>query len=614
MRRKRLIQYAPWGVGCAFLLLFLVVPAWAQSSFRLDLKTADAVYEVIEKSYHVHRDGSYTLTLHVKMKILTYKGKKDHADFRYSYNAAYQSVKILKAYTLKTHGQIIPVRSREIHDINDPQDTRATIYSRQRMKVVNFPSVEPGTTVEIRLKLQSKRGFWATECFRLSDPILLKVVTVSLPARMPFRVKLPTLGIAEKKEQKGGRMVCRWMARDIPKQVMEPMLPPMENRGTCLFLSTFPAWKDVAAYFSRMLPKVTLRKGLEAFHGSSSDDLYVDFMKHFIIYPLNFFHTSLSFQPPDTTLKKGYGSQADLAILFYALLRGKGYAPEFLMMNSEDVMLGELRDLPIPSLFDDVIVRCEGRDYAFYAKDLPPGFTGLQGQQILDLKTGNLVPANQLYYNCSIIHFSLVPTTSFTLEGAFTMRSEGRQAVSVREWLRYKTRNEWRIAASQILHDIDPLARPAGEIERQGLDTLTVPVVLKGRFVIPRPFPVNGDLSFITLEKPDLPGNLETLLESRRGPLMVPRDYTERFDEEIVLPPGVYARHYPPLQKRSLKVMDWMFHVMLQKNKLKIQRVIHLKRGILFPGTKGYFKFIQAIRSLYSPVNRLIVLEKILKQ
>ena len=194
------------------------------------------------------------------------------------------------------------------------------------------------------------------------------------------------------------------------------------------------------------------------------------------------------------------------------------------------------------------------------------------------------------------------------------MRSEGRQAVSVREWLRYKTRGEWHIAASQILHDIDPLARPAGEIERQGLDTLTAPVVLKGRFIIPHPFPKNGDWSFVTLEEPDLPGNLETLLESRRGPLMVPRDYTERFDEEIVLPPGVYARHYPPLQKGALKVMDWMFYVTLQKNKLKIQRVIHLKRGILFPGTKAYFKFIRAIRSLYSPVSRLIVLEKILKQ
>ena len=609
MRRIALNGWLKWSI--IFCLISWVCPVFIHASGTINLKTADAIYERIDKTYQVHRDGSSVLTLHFRVKILTYKGKKDHADFRYPFNTSYQTVQVESAKTVTADGRIFPVDRKEIHDINDPEDAGASIYSREHMKVVNFPSVEPGTTVELKLKVTSRRGFWATECFRLGDPVMLKIVTVSLPKGMSLKVKQPVLKVKQKITHEGGRTIYRWTARHIPKQIEEPLLPPVEDRGTCLFLSTFTSWHEIAAYFRKMLPKDVVKGVGKEFQVKSPDQLYVRLMKRFLVYPLDLFHTSLRFQAPGVTLKKGYGCQEDLAILFYALLKLKGYHPEFLMMNSEDVSLGEFEGMPAPSLFDDILVRCRGIDYAFYAKELPPGFNGLQGALVLDLGRGRLVPARQRYANRSMSRMTLFLTPTAGLKGHFALRAEGRQAILLRSWLRYKTAKEWRIAASRIYHQIDPIAQIEGKLTCQGLNTLSAPVLLKGRFLLHRPFPASGPWSFITVRKPDLPGGLAPLLKGRQGALMIPKNYEESLTMNLSLPLHVQVYRSPHPERGSIKAMDWDYRVTSMGDHLTVRRVIRLKRSILFPGTRAYWELRQVVKKLYSPADRLIVLERI---
>ncbi len=594
---------------CCFL--FMACPALIHASTGLNLETADAVYERIDKTYQVHRDGSYRLTLHFKVKILTYKGKKDHADFRYPYNTAYQTVHVVGAETVTADGKVLPVDKKEIHDINDPEDARASIYSKEHVKVVNFPSVEPGTSVELTLVVESKRGFWAVECFKLGDPVIQKVVTVSLPEKISLKVKEPTLKMEHEVVHKMGKTVYRWTAHNVPKQIEEPMLPPPENSGNCLFLSTFTSWKDVALYFREMLPRKPFGEGVREFQAKTPDQLYVSFMKRFIVYPLNLFHTSFRFQTPAVTLRKGYGCQADLALLFYGLLKSRGYQPELLMMNSGDAFVRDFAKMPTPVLFDDVLVRCNGVDYAFYAKELPPGFNGLQGELVLDLKHGKLVPSRQRYVDRSVSRLTFLLSRASILKGHFVLSTEGRQAMLIRTWLRYKTKNEWRIAASQIFHEIDPIAQPDGKLTSKGLNTLTAPVVLEGKFIIPQSFPVNGNWSFVTIHKPDLPEDLETLLSTRRGPLMISRNYNVSLTMKIFLPLHVRVLRAPRRLRGSTKAMDWDYEVKSVGNRLTVYRIIRVKRTILFPGTPEYQMFTRALMELYSPSNRLVVFERV---
>jgi hypothetical protein len=586
-------------------------PAFCQTKPALNLKAASAVYRNIEKNYTVESDGSYTLITHVLITILNYKGKKDHADFKYPYNTSYQSVEIISAKTHTRDGKTIYVTDKEIHDINAPEDARAGIYSRQHLKVVNFPSVEPGATVEIKLKLQSRKGFWAMECFQLSDPIERKSVSITLPATAKLLSKLPTIKLEKGKKQGEKTITYRWEARDIPQYIPEPYAPSIENRRICLFLTSLPSWKAAAYFFRTCLPNPKFPGDGAQFKGKTPEELYISFMKQFIPYAIDFFHTALIFQRPEETLRKGYGSSPDLAILFYALLKMKGFSPSYIMANTGNVLLTPFKKIPLPTLFDDVMIRCDDKDYAFYTRDLPPGYTGIQDKLVLDLKKAVLVPAKSIYPNRTLSRYSFTPTDAFNLEGSFTIKMEGKQAIEARSWLRYKTPGELRIAASQILHDIDPLAQPMGKIQREGLNTLAAPVILKGNFSIPAQFPESGDFTFIPLDKPDLPMELEALLETRLGPFMVSKDFTMDDEERIVLPDGMKTRYLPSASRGTLKLMNWSLKINLSKNAIAVHRIIHLKRGILYPGTEEYQEFIGVVRHLYLPSNRLIVLEKI---
>jgi len=571
---------------------------------------ASAVYHLIEKTYTVKPDGSYTLISHVVIKILNYKGKKDHADFRYPFNNAFQSVDVLEARTLTADGRTIPATKKEIHLINAPEDAQATLYSRQRIKVVNFPSVEPGSTVEIKLKIQSKKGFWAMECFRLYDPIERKIVKVTLPLGTKLNVKLPRIKLGISKKQEAKTITYQWEARNVPRQVHELNLPPIENRESCLFLSSLSSWKDAARFFTSCLPAPEFPGNGDFLKGKTPDELYVALMKQFITYPIDFFHTALSFQSPAETLKKKYGSSMDLAILFYNLLRKRGFSPSYLMANTERVLLTPFKAIPFPPLFDEVMVRCNGKDYAFYVKDLPPGYTGMQGKLVLNMTEGTLTPAKTLYPNRSSSSLVLTPTGSFDLEGKFTIKTEGKQAVGMRSWLRYMTRDEWHIAALQILHGIDPLARSLGEIARKGLNILKDPVILEGKFKIPAQFPEDGGFMYIHLSKPDLPVQLETLSERRRGPFMIDQALTKEVRKRVILPEGMRVRYLPEGTSGTSKVMDWNLEVKAVKGNLIFHRVIHLKRGILYPGTKEYHDFLRTVRFLYEPSSCLVILEK----
>jgi len=97
--RKFFPRISPLLIGCLFLAAIFVNPAAANTQTDKLLLDADAVNLKIEKHYTLNQDGAYKLHLYVKRRILTYKGKKEYADFKYTYNRSRQQVKLLKAQT-----------------------------------------------------------------------------------------------------------------------------------------------------------------------------------------------------------------------------------------------------------------------------------------------------------------------------------------------------------------------------------------------------------------------------------------------------------------------------------------------------------------------------------
>ena len=343
---------------------------------------------------------------------------------------------------------------------------------------------------------------------------------------------------------------------------------------------------------------------------TTPDALYVAFMKRFINYPIDLFHTNLTFQSPAVTAKKSYGSSMDLAILFYSLLKQKGETPTLLLVNTDRIFIREFQDMPTPALFNDVVVRCGNSDYAFNMRELPPGYTGLAGMAALDIQSGSLTGIHSHYPNKDTLRLNLRATPAFSLKGTFKMISEGTKAVSTRAWLRHKSDQEWRIAASQILHGIDPLAQPLKTIAKSGINNLTAPVTLQGAFRIPRLFPVSGAFSFTAIPSPNFPDGLKTCLETRQGPLMISRKSTDILEEKIIFSEGIRVLHHPASTSGKSKILEWKTIFSVYKNSISFRRVLRLNRGILYPRTAPYFRFLKTLKNLARPSARLIILEK----
>jgi len=105
------------------LLLFLLPSPGRAAAGTTDPSTsrpafpppgADALNLKISKRYEIAADGSVRHHLYVRRRILTYKGKKDYADFKYTYNRAYQEARLVRARTFKADGQTVAVGKEEV--------------------------------------------------------------------------------------------------------------------------------------------------------------------------------------------------------------------------------------------------------------------------------------------------------------------------------------------------------------------------------------------------------------------------------------------------------------------------------------------------------------------
>ena len=601
--------------------LFPVLSACSHSPIRPTEKrktAADALNLLINKEYVVHKDGSYDLHLHLIRKILTYKGKKDFADFKFTYNNSYQTVEINKAQTSTPKGSVITANEKEYHDIQAPWTAKASIYSHSRQKVVNLPSVTVGATIDIEATLHSQRGFWTSEIFRLANPINKKIVSIKVPQGTELRVYQPSWMPPAQVQQNRKNTTYLWQVKDIPALIPEQMMPADKNMGACLLASTFTDWKQVADWFKdSILPpknsKDTIPQRLLQQSGldlSSVDKLYASLMQRTTPHPIDFLSTNLEPQSPETTIRKGHGTQVDLAVAFYQLLQEQQIPARLLFVNEHKIILAEFSNVPSPGLLTNPVVRCHNRDYSFQQQELPPGFTGYEGQLALDLADGKLKPIITSFPNRRASTICLRPNGQGLIAGSLHTVLTGEPAIAIRNRLRYLTPEELQVATSQLLHAIDPLARRKGPFKTSGIDDPGQAVTISFDFTIPMEIPFSGGYYFLNLPRPALPDEYTTCRRKRRNPLLIKDNFIADLELEITLPKGYVFATLPAGSKGRMADISWKSDSLSTgSTSLKWSRNIELNRGII-PADERYQQFRDAIIKLYEPENRMVVIKK----
>lgn len=393
-------------------------------------------YDVIDKT-------SWTETKHVKMKILTYAGKKNYSDIRIAFNPSWEKVELKKAVVTSPSGIRSSIDEKEINIMDAEWVGDARRYPASKIMVVSLPGVEEGSTIEYTLvRKKTGRSFFSIHgescfldnkrvesrsredqslvtmdgVFRYPEPIEKKTVRIRVPEGMKLAlsdfgnhgkpVDLIGRGVQVKTAHDGNKTVYEFSAAMIPPVRQEDYLPPWYGFNPVVFASS-GNWKDYshevlthltrAASSSEKARKLTV----DLLKKTEEKTLKIKAIRDFVARNIKeisnaWYELPLScITPADRVLADGYGNSADRAVLLYAMLTSAGFDPEFVLSSwasPVDELKEPLYDYPAPHWFKDVLVRIKEGDSFIYLNDTDEyaelGSTGSALHPGLVLKTG----------------------------------------------------------------------------------------------------------------------------------------------------------------------------------------------------------------------------------
>ncbi len=613
--------WLPVTLSLTVLLLVVValtpVSAWshpgtgAGSQYAAD---ADAVNEMIRKEYTLHADGAVDYRLCLRTRILTYRGKKQHGDLHIPYNSAYETVEVDVAHTgtLRADGIFVQIRQDEINDIQDPATAAASLYSSARLKVINFPSVEPGTTVVADVTVHTRRpgimAFWKREFFALSSPTTEKSVILHAPQSVSVHYVANSRIIKETKGIKDGIVTWTWTGKYLPAVVDEPLSPPDVHVSPVLFVTTLSSFKEVAAFYNALVPWQThgiladqIPDALAAV--SDIDQLYIRFMLMFMPYSIPFLNTSLNCQQPAVTVERGYGTPLQLAWLFQSILASKGISASIYAVS--DSYMVSMLPLPfMPDIFSDFLVRVGNTWYSFANRELTPGITGLDSHAAVNFLDGSITSVRDRVENLKITTVNAEYSLGGSTSGIHFSMDAGESAALTRRGFRYLSGTELSIARSMVLHTVDPLA--VGRVRFCGLNDLMQPVGIMVDFTIPEPVPVVYTSSFFPVPASSVLDGYIKISPDRKNPVWFPERRRDVMVFVLKLPLGVEVKGMPRDFKGSVGPFAWHISANLYGRTVYYVRQIETERGILSVG-RPLKKFVSVFSRLASPAQGVVM-------
>ena len=118
-------------------------PAFAKDRF------ANANERIVSsvRTYDLSGDSSWVSTNTVVKEILTYKGKKNAAELKFSYNPSWETVELVSASVSNRNGHVVFAGPKETSVLDADWVSSAPRYPASKELVVNLPSVEIGSVI-----------------------------------------------------------------------------------------------------------------------------------------------------------------------------------------------------------------------------------------------------------------------------------------------------------------------------------------------------------------------------------------------------------------------------------------------------------------------------------
>ena len=326
----------------------------------------------------VRPDGStYAITRQAK-KIFTKRGRDDESEIKIPYNAAFETVRVTRARTIKPDGTVSEIKKEDI------RESRPSDYDDVAVKAFSLPAVDDDCIIDYEYITEQKESqmpgqFWQNWYFQGGfDPVMKTKLTVTVPKAVKINERIINSSVkAMKKDLPDGKNVLyTWEDNNVAPFETEPMMPNPDKSLPKLYLSTVSSWQSVADWYydlakDRMTADATIKtQTQELIKGKTTAEDKAKSIFYYVQEKTRYVAISLgksAFQPrpAGATYANKYGDCKDMATLLVAMLREAGIKtayPVLLQMDSKDKRSAEL---PSPGAFNHAICKAEidGKDY-----------------------------------------------------------------------------------------------------------------------------------------------------------------------------------------------------------------------------------------------------------
>jgi len=367
----------------------------------------------------------------VKKEVLTYAGKKRHAEIKISFNPAWDVVTVRYARVTAPDGTVRAAGAAEMNVMDARWVGGAPRYPAGKILVVNLPGVEIGSMIEYCVeRMQTRRpllGF--AEYFRGSDPIISKRIRYRVPKTLVLTRRFAPGGrVPERVVTNGTCIEYVWEMTNQPAVKPESDQPPawVFLPGVIASCGTWAEYAqqvhaELARAASGQTAAVARAQALAA--GVTCTRAKVKAVRDFIskhIREAGPAFTALpldAISPADVTLRDGYGNSADRAALYASMLGAIGVTAEFVLASTEPRVAKPCNPRlysPQRSAFPTVLVRVACGGDILYLNDTDHyaqlGTTRHDGRPALLVPAGTLshVRAPRPYRNQTDVMYDVV--------------------------------------------------------------------------------------------------------------------------------------------------------------------------------------------------------------
>ena len=603
---------------------------------------AGALVLIDRQTTRYNEDLSAVTDKHLVVKLLQDRARYDFADIKHRYSKESDSVIVIKAITYLPDGGIKEVEAKAINDITPAALANASIYANIMQKVISFPGIAPGATIELKLRTYSEAPeegeeifIWGTELFQSEDPIFYKERSVTVPESIQVKYTVQNKDLTYETATADGFTSHTWSVEYSKQIIPEPFMPSFSKVAPRLIYTNAQSWDQVGSwvaekFYEHVKTDGDIKKMAEKLTADAATDREkVDHIAQWVIKDVrDVGEWSLplgldGYEPhdADVVLSNRYGDWRDKTVLLVSLLESVGIECRPVFLHRDAANLAS--EYPALKQFNNMAVYIPGygdKDLWInpFADHCQLGYLAHgQGSMalVIDREASNVaeIPDTDPDQHRSYTKLDLYLKTTGDVDGSMASQLSGYFDWQARSRLKDRTPKKVDQYFMTSANNVGE-GSLSTEYETTDMADLMEPVVVRQSFTTPELGVVEGDMMIFTT--PAVPFDFATSPVSLG---QTSRTYDVALDNRLMmqtegvihLPEGYRAVFVAEPFTAWNRFGNWSCQYQLNEtgDAIHFYTTVQLLDTDIDP--EEYAEFKESFDSFSKPQNSLILLEKI---